>query len=67
MFKGRVLKTKQMKYTSCTECFYIMFCPKIDRKIGSKMYEVTMDDAAIIGGAFGLPLNMENKFVLELL
>lgn len=44
-----------------------MFCPKIDRKIGSKMYEVTMDDAAIIGGAFGLPLNMENKFVLELL
>ncbi|XP_057423737.1 probable plastid-lipid-associated protein 12, chloroplastic isoform X2 [Lotus japonicus] len=36
-------------------------------KIGSKMYEVTMDDAAIIGGAFGLPLNMENKFVLELL
>lgn len=43
------------------------FCPKIDRKAGSKTYDVTMDDAAIIGGPFGYPLEMKNKFILELL
>ncbi|XP_061348557.1 probable plastid-lipid-associated protein 12, chloroplastic isoform X2 [Gastrolobium bilobum] len=36
-------------------------------KTGSKVYDVTMDDAAIIGGPFGYPLEMENKFILELL
>ncbi|KAF7837113.1 putative plastid-lipid-associated protein 12, chloroplastic isoform X1 [Senna tora] len=36
-------------------------------KSGSNMYDVTMDDAAIIGGPFGYPVEIENKFVLELL
>ncbi|KAL1343335.1 probable plastid-lipid-associated protein 12, chloroplastic isoform X4 [Arachis hypogaea] len=36
-------------------------------KTGTKMYDVTMDDAAIIGGPFGYPMQMENKFTLELL
>ncbi|KAM4084484.1 hypothetical protein ACB094_08G135900 [Castanea mollissima] len=30
-------------------------------------YEITMDDAAIIGGQFGYPVEMESKFNLELL
>ncbi|KAK4266520.1 hypothetical protein QN277_027424 [Acacia crassicarpa] len=36
-------------------------------KSGSKMYDVAMDDAAIIGGPFGYPVRLETKFVLELL
>ncbi|KAL2323848.1 hypothetical protein Fmac_022906 [Flemingia macrophylla] len=36
-------------------------------KTGSKVYEVTMDDAAIIGGPFGYPLELKNNFILELL
>lgn len=31
------------------------------------MYDVTMDDAAIIGGPFGYPLELGNKFILEIL
>ncbi|ESW14646.1 hypothetical protein PHAVU_007G005400 [Phaseolus vulgaris] len=36
-------------------------------KTGSRLYDVTMDDAAIIGGPFGYPLQVKNKFILELL
>ncbi|KAI9114828.1 hypothetical protein K1719_013841 [Acacia pycnantha] len=36
-------------------------------KSGSKMYDVAMDDAAIIGGPFGYPVRLETEFVLELL
>ncbi|KAI5402007.1 probable plastid-lipid-associated protein 12, chloroplastic isoform X1 [Lathyrus oleraceus] len=36
-------------------------------KSGPKMYEVTMDDAAIIGGPFGYPLDFAKKFILEIL
>ncbi|XVF69745.1 hypothetical protein PTKIN_Ptkin11bG0106400 [Pterospermum kingtungense] len=36
-------------------------------KSGAKKYEVTMDDAALIGGPFGYPLEMETKIILELL
>ncbi|XP_004497378.1 probable plastid-lipid-associated protein 12, chloroplastic isoform X3 [Cicer arietinum] len=36
-------------------------------KNGAKVYEVTMDDAAIIGGPFGYPLEMDKKFILEIL
>ncbi|KAK9157165.1 hypothetical protein Scep_003739 [Stephania cephalantha] len=36
-------------------------------KSDGKNYEVTMDDAAIIFGQFGLPMGMERKFTLELL
>jgi hypothetical protein len=36
------------------------------RKSGN-IYEITMDDAAIIGGPFGYPIEMERKFNLELL
>ncbi|WVY95443.1 hypothetical protein V8G54_034531 [Vigna mungo] len=36
-------------------------------KTGSRLYDVTMDDAAIIGGPFGYPLEVKNKFILELL
>lgn len=46
---------------------YLLFCPKIDRKSGPKVYEVTMDDAAIIGGPFGYPLEFGKKFILEIL
>jgi hypothetical protein len=31
------------------------------------VYEVTMDDAAIIGGPFGYPLEFGKKFILEIL
>ncbi|XP_059430074.1 probable plastid-lipid-associated protein 12, chloroplastic [Corylus avellana] len=36
-------------------------------KSGNNIYEITMDDAAIIGGPFGYPIEMERKFNLELL
>ncbi|XP_027933896.1 probable plastid-lipid-associated protein 12, chloroplastic isoform X3 [Vigna unguiculata] len=36
-------------------------------KTGSRLYDVTMDDAAIIGGPFGYPLEVKNNFILELL
>ncbi|KAL3751075.1 hypothetical protein ACJRO7_011965 [Eucalyptus globulus] len=36
-------------------------------KSGTDAYDVTMDDAAIIGGPFGYPVEMETKFKLELL
>ncbi|CAI8601681.1 unnamed protein product [Vicia faba] len=36
-------------------------------KSGPKVYEVTMDDAAIIGGPFGYPLEFGKKFILEIL
>ncbi|MBA0553721.1 hypothetical protein Golob_012872, partial [Gossypium lobatum] len=36
-------------------------------KSGTKTYDVTMDDAALIGGPFGYPLEMETKINMELL
>lgn len=36
-------------------------------KSGNNTYDVTMDDAAIIAGSFGLPVEMITKFKLELL
>ncbi|GMH07571.1 hypothetical protein Nepgr_009411 [Nepenthes gracilis] len=36
-------------------------------KSGSNVYDITMDDAAILLGQFGLPIEMESKFSLELL
>lgn len=36
-------------------------------KSGTNTYDVTMDDAAILIGGFGLPMEMKSKFVLELL
>ncbi|KAJ4840396.1 putative plastid-lipid-associated protein 12, chloroplastic [Turnera subulata] len=36
-------------------------------KSGSNKYDVTMNDAAIIGGPFGYPFDMETKITLELL
>jgi len=46
-------------------CF--IFFPEFGRKTGSRLYDVTMDDAAIIGGPFGYPLEVKNNFILELL
>lgn len=37
------------------------------RKSGKNVYELTMDDAVILGGPFGYPIEMESKFNLELL
>ncbi|XP_021771974.1 probable plastid-lipid-associated protein 12, chloroplastic [Chenopodium quinoa] len=37
------------------------------QKTESKIYDVKMDDPAIIFGSFGLPVNMETRFNLELL
>ncbi|KAG8389086.1 hypothetical protein BUALT_Bualt02G0192600 [Buddleja alternifolia] len=36
-------------------------------KSGLNMYDVTMDDAAIMAGPYGIPAEMETKFTLELL
>ncbi|XP_057483872.1 probable plastid-lipid-associated protein 12, chloroplastic [Actinidia eriantha] len=36
-------------------------------KSSTNTYDVTMDDAAILAGQFGLPVEMQNKFKLELL
>ncbi|PIA53133.1 hypothetical protein AQUCO_00900028v1 [Aquilegia coerulea] len=36
-------------------------------KSGSKTYNVNMDDAAILAGPFGVPMEMKNSFKLELL
>ncbi|GKU94180.1 hypothetical protein SLEP1_g7706 [Rubroshorea leprosula] len=36
-------------------------------KSGTKTYDITMDDAAIIAGPFGYPVEMETKINLELL
>ncbi|WJX21757.1 putative plastid-lipid-associated protein 12, chloroplastic [Trifolium repens] len=36
-------------------------------KSAPKVYEVIMDDAAIIGGPFGYPLEFGKKFILEIL
>lgn len=40
---------------------------RIDRKSGSNTYDVNMDDAAIVGGGFGYPIEIESKFSLEVL
>ncbi|XP_010673531.2 probable plastid-lipid-associated protein 12, chloroplastic [Beta vulgaris subsp. vulgaris] len=37
------------------------------QKTGGKTYDLNMDDAAIIAGSFGLPVNLESRFNLELL
>ena len=37
------------------------------RKSGTNLYEVIMDDAAILAGPYGLPVEIESKFNLELL
>ncbi|PON83911.1 Plastid lipid-associated protein/fibrillin conserved domain containing protein [Trema orientale] len=36
-------------------------------KSGTNSYDVNLDDAAIVGGGFGYPLELGSKFVLELL
>lgn len=36
-------------------------------KSGANVYDVTMDDAAILAGRFGVPVEMEKKFNLEIL
>ncbi|GAU12090.1 hypothetical protein TSUD_00560, partial [Trifolium subterraneum] len=36
-------------------------------KSSPRVYEVTMDDAAIIGGPFGYPLEFGKKFILEII
>uniref|UniRef100_A0A5B7BJD2 Plastid lipid-associated protein/fibrillin conserved domain-containing protein n=1 Tax=Davidia involucrata TaxID=16924 RepID=A0A5B7BJD2_DAVIN len=36
-------------------------------KSGTNTYDVTMDDGAILAGQFGVPVEMESKFKLELL
>ncbi|KAK4419489.1 putative plastid-lipid-associated protein 12, chloroplastic [Sesamum alatum] len=36
-------------------------------KSGFNTYDVTMDDAAIVAGPYGIPAEMETKFTLELL
>lgn len=38
----------------------------LHRKSGDNSYDVTMDDAAIIGGPFGYPVEMESRFKLQL-
>lgn len=37
------------------------------RRSGFNTYDVSMDDAAIVAGPYGLPAEMESKFTLELL
>lgn len=37
------------------------------RQSEDNTYDVTMDDAAIIGGPFGYPVEMESRFKLQLL
>lgn len=37
------------------------------KKTGNRVYDITMDDGAIVAGGFGLPVNMESKFKLVLL
>lgn len=39
----------------------------IFQKTGNRTYDVKMDDGAIVAGGFGLPVNMESIFKLELL
>ncbi|KAM1055226.1 hypothetical protein ACFX13_029468 [Malus domestica] len=36
-------------------------------KTGSRTYDLTMDDAAIIDGQFGYPVELESKFELRIL
>ncbi|GER25037.1 plastid-lipid associated protein pap [Striga asiatica] len=36
-------------------------------KSGINMYDITMDDAAIVAGPYGIPAELETKFTLELL
>ncbi|KAF3452616.1 hypothetical protein FNV43_RR03049 [Rhamnella rubrinervis] len=36
-------------------------------KSGSNTYDINMDDAAIVGGGFGYPIEIESKFKLEVL
>ncbi|KAM7523320.1 hypothetical protein LguiA_013222 [Lonicera macranthoides] len=36
-------------------------------KTGTNTYDVTMDDAAIIGGPYGIPVELQSKFNLEVL
>ncbi|XP_022754334.1 probable plastid-lipid-associated protein 12, chloroplastic isoform X2 [Durio zibethinus] len=64
---SQIVKNRQMK-------FVVNILPGIRFsmigkfvKSGPKTYDITMDDAALIGGPFGYPLEMETKINLELL
>ncbi|MBA0853406.1 hypothetical protein Goshw_017079 [Gossypium schwendimanii] len=64
---SQIVKNEQMK-------FLVNILPGIKFsmigkfvKSGTKTYDVTMDDAALIGGPFGYPLEMETKINMELL
>ncbi|TYI13937.1 hypothetical protein ES332_A08G093400v1 [Gossypium tomentosum] len=64
---SQIVKNEQMK-------FLVSILPGIRFsmigkfvKSGTKTYDVTMNDAALIVGPFGYPLEMENKINMELL
>ena len=42
-------------------------CLRVYRKSGSNTYDINMDDAAIVGGGFGYPIEIGSKFKLEVL
>lgn len=60
---------QKMKYIvdMCYDWPCNCICPLCCRKSGTNLYEVTMDDAAILAGPYGLPVEIQSKFNLELL
>ncbi|KAA3470970.1 putative plastid-lipid-associated protein 12, chloroplastic isoform X1 [Gossypium australe] len=62
---SQIVKNEQMKFL--VNIFPGIRFSMIGNKSGTKTYDVTMDDAALIGGPFGYPLEMETKINMELL
>lgn len=50
----------------CLSCYHFIML-LLNRKLDSNVYEVNMDDAAIVVGQYGLPVEMETKITMELL
>ncbi|KAK5811414.1 putative plastid-lipid-associated 12, chloroplastic -like protein [Gossypium arboreum] len=64
---SQIVKNEQMKFlVSIVPGIRFSMIGKFV-KSGTKTYDVTMNDAALIGGPFGYPLEMETKINMELL
>ncbi|KNA18138.1 hypothetical protein SOVF_073610 [Spinacia oleracea] len=62
-----IKKDGQMKYSVDIALGFRFSMTGSYQKTDKKIYDVKMDDPAIVFGSFGLPINMETQFNLELL
>lgn len=63
----RISSTKSWDWETYFPVNLILTLFWVGRKSGSNTYDVNMDDAAILGGRFGYPIEIESKFNLQVL